>query len=376
MRDADATPRRLPGLDALRGLAVSLVLLNHAWPATFGAAGVVGVTIFFALSGWLITGLLLRDVEQHGRVRYGRFAAARALRLYPPMLFMLAGFVVVEGALDHLGDRHLVPESLLAAVTYTMNLPLLPHGSESLYHFWTLATEEQFYLLWPLVLAWAWRRGLLRVAVGLGVLGTLAACTVTMLLVAPDVARVYALPTSWAAALLIGCAGRLGQDTLQQLLPPERGPRRRLLVVLVALLLATSLSGPTGAHPWWYLLGVPSVAAATVVLVSYAGRWPVLPSRLLRPAVALGTISYAAYLWNAAIVRWLHHPQDALGALATIALTLVAATASWWLVERPAGRLRARLLGGRRVSGRGRTPAGPRSGRRRRRAPAAPARTT
>lgn len=338
---AAARTSRMPGLDALRGLAVALVLLNHAAPTTFGAAGVLGVTIFFALSGWLITGVLMRDLERHGRVRFGSFYAARALRLFPPLLLMLAGYVVVEGVFDLLGEAHLVPESLVAALTYTINVPGLPHGSESLYHFWTLATEEQFYLVWPLVLAWGWRRGLLRGAVGFSVAGTLVACMLTLLLVAPDSARVYALPTSWGAALLIGCAGYLGRDALVRALPGTVGARRVLQVgIVVAFAAATLLTGIAG-HTSWYVLGVPAVACATVVLISYVGRWRRLPTRWLRPAVLLGTVSYAAYLWNGAIVRWVA-PDDVLGALAVVALTLAAATASWWLVERPVARWRAR----------------------------------
>ncbi|WP_454049620.1 acyltransferase family protein [Cellulomonas sp. Marseille-Q8402] len=338
---ASSRVARRPGLDALRGLAVALVLLNHAAPGTFGAAGVLGVTIFFALSGWLITGVLMRDLDEHGRVRFGRFYAARALRLFPPLLLMLAGYVVVEGVFDLLGEAHLVPESLVAALTYTINVPGLPHGSESLYHFWTLATEEQFYLVWPLVLAWGWRRGLLRGAVGFSVAGTLVACMLTLLLVAPDAARVYALPSSWGAALLIGCAGYLGRDALVRTLPGTRRGRRAVQVGIVGALAAGTLLSGVASHTSWYVLGVPAVACGTVVLISYAGRWRGLPTRWLRPAVLLGTVSYAAYLWNGAIVRWVA-PDDLLGTLAVVGLTLTAATASWWLVERPVARWRAR----------------------------------
>lgn len=339
---APARPARLPGLDALRGLAVGLVLLNHAAPDVFGAAGVLGVTVFFALSGWLITGVLMRDLDRGGRIRFGRFYGHRLLRLYPPLLLMLAGYVVVEGAFDLLGQAHLVPETLVAALTYTINIPGLPHGSESVYHFWTLAAEEQFYLVWPLVLAWAWRRGWLRATTGVAVAAALAACMVTLLLVVPDVARVYALPTSWGAALLIGCAGYLGRTALAARLPQTVRARRAVqAAIVVALLGGTLLTGLAG-HTAWYLLGVPAVAVATVVLISYVGGWRTLPSRWLRPAVALGTVSYAAYLWNGAIVRWLGHPDDLGGIALGVGLTLLAATASWWLVERPVARWRAR----------------------------------
>jgi peptidoglycan/LPS O-acetylase OafA/YrhL len=319
------------------------VLLNHAVPGIATSAGMVGVTIFFALSGWLITGVLVRDLERHGRIRLRRFFGHRALRLLPPLVLMLLGYAVVEGTFDLLGQRDLVPRSILVALTYTTNIPGIPHGSESLYHFWTLATEEQFYLVWPLLLTLAWRRGVLRLAVAASAVVTLAACTITMLLVAPDIARIYALPTSWGATLLVGAAGYLGRDVLERRLPATRRARRTVQAVGVAVLLAASAAGGVAQHPWTYLLAAPAVAGVAVVLVSYAARWEALPTRLLRPAVALGTISYAAYLWNAAIVRWLGHPDDVGGVLLGIVLTLGAATASWWLVERPARALRQRL---------------------------------
>ncbi|HEY0217894.1 MAG TPA: acyltransferase [Cellulomonas sp.] len=334
-------PTRLPGLDALRGLAVGLVLLNHAAPQVFSSAGVVGVTIFFALSGYLITGVLVRDLDARGRIRFGRFFGHRALRLLPPLVLMLIGYTVVEGVFDLMGERDLVAESWLAALTYTINIPGLPHGSESLYHFWTLATEEQFYLVWPLVLTLAWRRGVLRLAVATAAVLVLVGCTVSMLLVAPDIARVYALPTSWGTTLLVGAAGYLGRDALRDRLPATAGARRTVQVGLVLALGVAALGGGGFAqHPWAYLLGAPAAAAATVVLISYAGRWDRLPTRLLRPAVVLGTISYAAYLWNAAIARWLGNPDDLTGAVLGVVLTLAAASASWWLVERPAARVR------------------------------------
>ncbi len=337
------TGSRLPGLDALRGLAIALVLLNHADPVTFGAAGILGVTLFFTLSGYLITGILVRDIERHGRVRYGRFYRNRALRLFPPLLLALAGYAVVEGLLDHTGERGLVAQTLVAALTYTMNVPGIPHGSESLYHYWTLATEEQFYLVWPLALALAWRRRRLRPAVAVAVLVALAACAATMVAVSPDTARIYALPTSWASALLIGCAGYLGRDALHRRLPTRRPVRRAVVLGLLLALAAGSLAQDTIHQPWLYLVVVPAAACGSMVLISSASGWHRLPTRLLRPAVLLGTISYAAYLWNGAIVRWLGDPETLGGALLGVLLTLAAATASWWLVERPAARLRARL---------------------------------
>ena len=91
---------RIAGLDLIRGLAIALVLLRHAWPSTFAGGGIVGVVMFFALSGYLITGLLLSDIRRLGRVRYVRFYRNRALRLVPALVLMLGALDVVTLDLD------------------------------------------------------------------------------------------------------------------------------------------------------------------------------------------------------------------------------------------------------------------------------------
>ncbi len=350
VEDARATGpagTRLAGLDALRGLAIALVMLTHASSARFGSAGLVGVTLFFTLSGYLITGLLQRDLDRYGRVQFGRFYAARALRLLPPLLLVLAGYVVVEGLLGVLGRQDQVGLTLLAALTYTSNLPYLPHGSGSFFHLWTLATEEQFYLLWPLLLGLAWRRGAARLVIGLGVAGSLLACAATIAYQWPDVERVYPLPTSWSVALFLGCALRLGQARAQRLLPASPAARRWIAGGILALFAAAALTPSIGASPAMYLLVVPAVAVASAVLVLLAAGSTRLAARgPVRLLVALGTVSYAAYLWNLPIQQWLGDPGTLGAGLLGAALTLLAATVSWWLVERPAAALRRRLQHG------------------------------
>lgn len=346
-RDA-ARAGRVAGLDALRGVAIALVMLTHADGGTFGSGGMVGVTLFFVLSGFLITGLLVRDLERGGRVRWGRFYGARALRLLPPLGLVLIGYLLVEGVLGLFAGPSQVPWTLFSALTYTSNLPYLPHGSGAFFHLWTLATEEQFYLLWPLVLAVAWRHRRVRAVVALGVVGSLLLCAATIAYQAPDVARVYALPTSWSVALFIGCALRLGRDRASRALPAGPVARRWLAGALLAAFAAVAVVPGLDASPWMYLAAIPAVALASAVLVLLAAesRWPARgPAQAV---VALGTVSYAAYLWNLPITQWLGDPRDLAGGSLGIALTLLAATASWWLVERPAARLRRRLQDGGR----------------------------
>lgn len=334
---------RVAALDALRGVAIALVMLTHADGDAFGSAGMVGVTLFFVLSGFLITGLLVTDLERHGRVRWGRFYGARALRLLPPLALVLAGYVVVEGVLGVFAGPSQVPWTLFSALTYTSNLPCLPHGSGAFFHLWTLATEEQFYLLWPAALAAAWRWRRVRLLVAAGVLGSLLLCAATIGYQWPDVARVYALPTSWSVALFVGCALRLGRDRASRALPASPAARRGLGAAVLVAFAALAVAPGLDASPLMYLVAIPAVAVASAVLVLLAAesRWPARgPVRLV---VALGTVSYAAYLWNLPITQWLGDPRDLPGGVLGIALTLVAATASWWLVERPTARLRRRL---------------------------------
>ncbi|RUR01207.1 acyltransferase family protein [Labedella endophytica] len=334
---------RRAGLDLIRGVAIALVLLRHAWPATFGSAGIVGVVAFFALSGYLITGLLMADVERHGRVRYGRFYRHRALRLLPPMILMLAVLAVVTVVADPLGDRDGLARALLVAITYTGNLPIAL-GSEAIGHLWTLATEEQFYLIWPLLLSFAMRRGRVRTVVVLSAAAIAVALAVSIALNAPDFSLIYRYPASWALAMVIGAAARLWSAPIATMLPTGRAARE-LLGIGAVLTLGALAFLPAGKYSVWsYVLLGPIVALITGVLIHVWQDWRELPARWLRPLHALGVISYAAYLWNFPITLWVASITDAPWApVLGIAVTIAAATISWWTVEVPARRWRRRL---------------------------------
>ena len=150
-RRVTGTTQRIAGLDLLRGIAIGLVMLRHAVPELAPGAGVVGVVMFFALSGYLITGLLSGELDRTGRLDLRRFYARRARRLVPALLALVAAVVVVTLLLDPLGDRDQLLKTVVVALTWTGNLPF-GHASDATFHLWTLATEEQFYLLWPALL--------------------------------------------------------------------------------------------------------------------------------------------------------------------------------------------------------------------------------
>ncbi|MBT1611368.1 acyltransferase family protein [Curtobacterium poinsettiae] len=336
---------RIQGLDVLRGAAITLVLLRHSWPDVFGMAGVVGVVVFFALSGYLITGVLVTDLHRAGHVRYGRFYRNRALRLLPALFLMLIGFAVVSLVWNPLGDRETVLRSVVVSVTYTMNIPF-NHGSDALSHLWTLATEEQFYLVWPLVLAVGIRLKKVRILMLACAAGILLAMIATMIITTPTISRIYPLPTSWCLAMIIGAAAYFGQNFLTN---AHNGKSFRpaaswISVGAAIVILALSALPEAKDSPLTYLLVGPLAASCTVVLIAHLRTWEELPVKALRPLMALGLISYAAYLWNYPIHMWISaDPDFPFPGLSTIALTLAAAIASWFLVEMPASKLKHRL---------------------------------
>ncbi len=328
------TAPRLLGLDLLRGIAIGLVLLRHALPDLLPGAGVVGVVMFFALSGHLITGLLVSEQERTGRLDLRRFYWRRMTRLVPALVTVLAVVVAVTLAVDPLEDRSELPRTVLVALTWTANLPF-DQGSDAIFHLWTLATEEQFYLLWPallgLALARGWTGRVLLVAAG----GCLLACVATLAWLWEDPDLAYALPTSWAVCFVVGAASRVYVD---------RSPVPPPWLVGVALAVLGVLSVvPLRGHHLTYLAGGPVIAAATVILIA---AWRSAPptGRWLAPMVWLGTVSYGAYLWNYPLTLWFREwfGTNAGVGVAAAALTVTLAAATWHWVEAPALRRRDR----------------------------------
>ena len=326
--------KRVDGLDLLRGIAVGLVLLRHAFPTPFAGAGVVGIVMFFALSGYLITGLLLDELDRTKRVNLRRFYLRRASRLFPALLFLLLGFVIVTLTLDPLGDRQELLRTVVIALTYTGDLPF-GHASDATFHLWTLATEEQFYLVWPAVLGLAFARRRVGLALALVAGACLVGCVLTLVWLkeAPDLA--YALPTSWAVCFVIGSAARVYGARLS-------APTGLVPVCLAMLGVLTVI--PLRGHALTYLAGGPAIAVLTgLLLVAWHG-WAHVRHPVLRPLVLLGTVSYAAYLWNYPLTMWLRPHLGVESGVVAAALTLVAAVVSWHLVEQPVQRMRTRQL--------------------------------
>lgn len=346
----------MPGLDGLRALAVAGVVMFHL-PLTHLQGGFAGVDLFLVLSGFLITSLLMAEAEGTGRIRLGTFWMRRVRRLVPALVVML----VASAAWLAVADWDALVRTrtmLLAGAGYVTNwyqvavpwVPWNPAGREGLYeHLWSLAVEEQFYLVWPLVLS-----GVM-VLVGVGrrtlfaavVAGAAASVAVALVMFdgMQDAARVYLGTDTRAIALLVGIA-------LAVALPPARfttwKPSSGALAALevagaVGLLgvIGFMLAG-TQASPWLYEWGFLVIALLGGLLVITTAHPATSVSRLfaIAPLAWIGARSYGIYLWHLPVIYLcaprfgLHLPEGWL-ALVQVALTVVIAALSYRFVERP-----------------------------------------
>lgn len=349
-----------PALDGVRALAVAAVLAFHGGVAAL-PGGFLGVDAFFVLSGYLISSLLLAEHARTGRVALVAFWGRRARRLLPALLLLVAA---VAG-----GSRWLLPPTeiaalrtdALAALGYVANWRMAYRGGDyftatatasPLQHTWSLGIEEQFYLIWPLLLVLlAARRRLL---FGLSLAGAAASTIAAAALFTPGaVDRVYYGTDSRAAALLVGAAlatalARPAATTAPWTRP---GPLRRMLGAAAAA--GAVVTGWAWAHAhgsagWLYHGGFLLVALAVVAVIAHAVLSPAGPTaRLLAlpPLVWLGRISYGVYLWHWPLFGWLTADRTGLTGVgllgARCASTIAVATASYLVVERP---IRAGLL--------------------------------
>lgn len=319
----------MAGLDVLRGISILLVLFHHAFPLILPGGGVAGVVMFFTLSGFLITRSLLGEVAARGRLDLARFARRRALRLLPPLWLMLAGYALVTLLFDPLGERDSLPKTLFVSMTYTTDMPF-NIGSHTVFHLWTLATEAQFYLLWPAVILIGLKIKKLWLVMLAAAAIVVAGCLAGLSYAGSDFLMTYRFPTSWGLALVVGSGAALAA---QRGIGLNRAWHWVLAILALCLIGRLSLLLMPG-ESLTYFVFCPLIAVATSLLILKWSTWEAA-FRPMRMLVLLGMVSYGAYLWNYPIVIWLRSWNEAWSGPLSLVLTLMLATISWKLLERP-----------------------------------------
>ncbi len=368
----------IPALDGVRALAVALVLADHGGIRGMGG-GFLGVDVFFVLSGFLITSLLLDELGRSGRIDLADFWIRRARRLLPALTLMVLAVAV--------GRQLFAPEAIaglrddaVAAFFWVANWMFVADKTDyfaqgappsPLQHAWSLGVEEQYYIVWPVLLiavavlleARARRRrrwatlGGVRLAVfvlaTLGALGSAAAAILIATNATRD--RVYFGTDTRAQALLVGAAASalLVRDwpALNRGWSVIRSRWAKwiawLLPLIGLVLLAAVAHYATGdAHEFrdGLLIAVALAAALVIAPVALDQRGPVAVVLAWRPLAWLGTISYGVYLWHWPIFLVLNGQRTGWTGLSLFgircAVTLAVSVASYWLIERPIRRWR------------------------------------
>ncbi len=345
----------MPALDGLRGVAVAGVLLFHAGHLR---GGFLGVDLFFVLSGFLITSLLVTEWDRSGRIDLRRFWSRRFRRLLPASLVLLVAVAVVAGLRLDSAELHRFRGDAIAAVADVANWHAIRSGSDywaqtgtpsPLEHMWSLAIEEQMYLVWPVVVVGALALGRRRRS-GRQAVAVVAAVGVAASVAAQawwgthDPLRAYYGTDSRASAILMGALMALLVDG------QRRGARvglARVLAPLVPVAVAGLAAGwlwSDGTSLWMYRGGFAalSLAAAIVIgAVSLAGPGPALQVLEVPPLRWLGRVSYGVYLWHWPIYTVLDGDEISnrwLLSGARVALSLAVAAVSYRLVEQPIRR--------------------------------------
>ena len=356
-------------IQALRALAIGLVVINHLRPQALGG-GYVGVDVFFVISGFLITGHLLGEYEREGRVRFAAFYARRIRRLLPAALLVLTVTAIGVWALLPVTRWSGNGLQIIASATYVENWALAAlsvdysaHNSaaSAVQHYWSLSVEEQFYLVWPILivvgilLASRWlrspaaRRGALGAALVVGAVSFVLSVWFTS--AAPPQAYFTTFTRMWefAAGALVALLPRAWSATI---------PRSAAAVLALAgyggIAFAAFAYGPSTPYPSAAAV-LPVLGTAAIILAgsTRSGSIPVISTVTgLRPVQWLGDVSYSLYLWHWPLIVLtpfvIRHPLSAWSQGAVLVLSLLLAhltrrgiempaqRASWWRTPRRA----------------------------------------
>jgi peptidoglycan/LPS O-acetylase OafA/YrhL len=338
--------KRIPSLDGLRAISIGAVLLGHlagtrGFPALLTTIirnpyidiAYLGVRVFFIISGFLITGLLIAEARRTGSISLKQFYIRRTLRIFPAYFVFLG----VMAVFDRTGVIDIATRDFLHAVTYTMNYA--PDRGWSLGHLWSLAVEEQFYLVWPITVTLAGMRGAKLVAFSV-------ICLVPLIRIAESTLWPDRRPTigetfeTTADALAVGCLLALSRDALFEKQWYRRAVESAWLapgLLLLGLVIATRFRPSI-------LIAQTIINCAIALGIDRCVRFPEHRfGKFLnwRPIMFIGTLSYSLYLWQQPFIN-----RGSSATVSMFPINLVAAAGcallSYYLVERPMLRLRAR----------------------------------
>jgi peptidoglycan/LPS O-acetylase OafA/YrhL len=341
---AEKGTRTIPSLDGMRALSIGIVILSHAqgtrgfptWiPAVLVDHGTLGVHIFFVISGFLITALLMEELERTGRLSLGLFYARRTLRIFPPCYL----FIAFLALMSWLGFFAIPARNFFFAATYTVNY--LTSGLWVTGHLWSLSVEEQFYLVWPLTLKLAGMRRALWIA-GILTIASPLIC-LSIYLVNPEIAgRIRTFFPLIADSIAAGCvlAGVVPWLRRQRFYSWLSVPAGDLIVPLILLLdLGRS-------HPRIHFAVTETALNICIcyAVVRYTEFPKSLTGRLLNfpPLAYIGKLSYSLYLWQQIFMN-----RFETGLLCTFPVNVAAsfgcALMSYYFLELPMAGMRRRL---------------------------------
>lgn len=333
----------VPGLDGIRAIAVLAVMAFHAFPVNakpaYIAAGFYGVDVFFVLSGFLITTLLLTEHDRTGRIAFVRFYMRRFARLMPPLLLLLLAYIAVAPLIWPNYDGHL-RDAGIAAVYFSDYARAIWRLPDYIKHTWSLSVEEHFYLLWPLAILFL---GRLQLRTMIFVLAALYVVATAWRFYCIDIGQgwgsVYPRFDTRLSGLILGA---LAAATLRY--RPVFNVRQSVLLVLGALVVIVCMTHPHGAlislrHG---LIVIELFTAACIVAIMHntAGlRWLGCASLNY-----IGRLSYGLYLFHYPVMYYLRDTYGWQSAwVGGSAISLACAALSYHTIEAWVRRLKGRM---------------------------------
>lgn len=356
-------PAYRPDIDGLRALAVLAVIGFHAFPARV-PGGFIGVDVFFVISGFLISGIILRGLEAK-KFDFWEFYSRRIRRIFPALTVVLFSTLAMGWFLLLPDEYARLGKHIAAGALFVSNWILwgesgyfdIDATAKPLLHLWSLGVEEQFYLVWPLFLVWVF--GIRNKVIFSVTLVLILSFALNMALVKDHPEATFFLPFTrfWellVGALLAGISMRAppGKDVIEELLGRKHIEIVKFLLSASGLLLigmSIALFSKDSVFPGWLAI-LPAVGTA-MIMASGASSW--LNRYLLtsRPVVGIGLISYPLYLWHWVLLFTATHLLDSGSVteyrqyrIGAVVLSFVLAYATYMLVERPLRRVPAKAI--------------------------------